>query len=58
MMEQVVTVNAIYKYQTPFVAKISNSFPGAHFAVMDVHALVSLPSLASRITSTDGQMYR
>lgn len=44
MMEQVVTVNAIYKYQTPLVAQIQNTFKEAKFAVMDVHALVS-PSL-------------
>lgn len=46
MMEQVVTVNAIYKYQTPFVAEISKTFTEAKFAVMDVHALVSAHSSA------------
>lgn len=56
MMEQVATVNAVYEYRTPFVTKISNTFPGAHFAVMDVHALVSYPYLVSRITPTTSRL--
>lgn len=41
MMEQAVTSNAIYDYRTAFAAKIGDSFKGAHFAVMDMHALIS-----------------
>ncbi|GAB7339922.1 hypothetical protein MBLNU457_6445t1 [Dothideomycetes sp. NU457] len=39
MLEQVVTVNAIYEYRTPYMVKIMNSFPGASFAVMDMYSL-------------------
>lgn len=41
MMEQVVGVNAVYKYRTPFDVVIKGRYPGAHFAVYDVHGLVS-----------------
>ncbi|KAJ9629894.1 hypothetical protein H2203_002278 [Taxawa tesnikishii (nom. ined.)] len=41
MMEQVETVNAIYDYRTPFAAVISDKYPGAHFAVYDVNALMT-----------------
>lgn len=41
MMEQVVGVNAVYKYRTPFEVVIERRYPGAHFAVMDMHGLVS-----------------
>lgn len=41
MLEEVVTVNAIYEYKTPFVAEISKTFPEARFALFDVHSLVS-----------------
>ncbi|USW54667.1 Putative GDSL lipase/esterase, SGNH hydrolase superfamily [Septoria linicola] len=41
MMEQVVTVNAIYEYQTPFVKRITKEFEDARFAVFDMHALIS-----------------
>lgn len=41
MLEQVVTSNAIYDYRTAFSAKIGKSFQGAHFAVMDMHGLLS-----------------
>ena len=40
MLEQVVTVNSIYEYRTPFEAKIAERYPGASFAVYDVHGLV------------------
>lgn len=42
MMEQVVTVNAIYEYHTPFAVRLSKDFVGARFAVMDMHSLVSI----------------
>lgn len=42
MMEQVVNVNAVYKYRTPYEVEVSRRYPGAHFAVFDVHDLVSL----------------
>lgn len=41
MMEQVVLVNAVYEYRTAFAAVINRRYPGAHFALMDVHGLVS-----------------
>jgi hypothetical protein len=41
MMEQIVTVNSIYQYRTPFVAEVGKTFNGAKFAVFDVHSLVS-----------------
>ena len=41
MMEQVVTVNSIYDYRTPFEVVIERSWPGASFAVYDVNGLVS-----------------
>lgn len=40
MLESVVTVNDVYKYRTPYEVKLANSFPGAHFAVMDMYGLV------------------
>lgn len=39
MMEQVVTVNAIYEYRTPFAARVAREFEGASLAVYDVHGL-------------------
>ena len=41
MLEQVVTVNAIFEYRTPFAVEIKKRFPGASIAVFDVHGLVS-----------------
>ena len=40
MLEQVVTVNSIYEYRTPFEVKVANRFPGSSWAVFDVHGLV------------------
>ncbi|WPB01764.1 uncharacterized protein RHO25_006396 [Cercospora beticola] len=41
MLEQVVTVNAIFECQTPFVKRISREFEDARFAIFDMHALIS-----------------
>lgn len=41
MLEQVVTVNAVYDYRTPFEVEIAKRYSGASFAVYDVHGLVS-----------------
>lgn len=41
MLEQVVTSNEVYEYRTPFAAKLADSFKGAHFALFDMHALIS-----------------
>lgn len=41
MYEYVSLVNDVFKYQTPYLAKISNRIPGAHIAVMDINGLVS-----------------
>lgn len=40
MWEQVITVNDIYKYKTPFELLVARRYPGAHFAVMDMYSLV------------------
>lgn len=41
MRDQAVTANAIYAYRTAFIAKIGDSFKGASFALMDMHALIT-----------------
>jgi hypothetical protein len=41
MMEQVVTVNSIYDYRTPFEVVIERNWPGASFVVYNVNGLVS-----------------
>ena len=51
MMEQVVTVNRIYDFQTPFVTRISEDFREARFAVMDMHGLVSCVSTTMIVRS-------
>ena len=40
MMEYVTLVNSIYEYRTPYAVEIAKNFPGADFAVFDVHGLV------------------
>jgi hypothetical protein len=40
MKETVVTVNDVYKYQTPFEVLVQRRYPGANFAVMDMYSLV------------------
>ncbi|EMC93212.1 carbohydrate esterase family 16 protein [Baudoinia panamericana UAMH 10762] len=40
MLEQVVTVNSIYDYRTPFEVEIARRYPGASFAVFNVHDLM------------------
>ncbi|KAF2235564.1 carbohydrate esterase family 16 protein [Viridothelium virens] len=41
MLEQVVSVNGIYKYELPFEVKLANRYPGAHFALYDVYSLMN-----------------
>ncbi|KAL1966150.1 hypothetical protein VTN77DRAFT_4702 [Rasamsonia byssochlamydoides] len=41
MWESVATVNDVYKYQTPYELLVAKRYPGAHFAVMDINALIS-----------------
>ncbi|KAK4499334.1 hypothetical protein PRZ48_009847 [Zasmidium cellare] len=41
MLESVATVNSIYEYRTAFAAQISSAFKDAHFAVFDVHGLMT-----------------
>lgn len=43
MNEYVSTVNSIYQYRTPFEVAVANRYPGANFALFDVHSLVRLP---------------
>lgn len=42
MEEQVVTVNRIYDFQTPFEVVLKREMPGCRVAVMDMHGLVSV----------------
>lgn len=42
MEEQVVGVNAVYKYRTAFETQLANEYPGAKIVVYDVHQLVSV----------------
>ncbi|KAK5111661.1 hypothetical protein LTR62_004766 [Meristemomyces frigidus] len=37
MLEQVVSVNALYKYRTPYEVELAKRYPGAEFAVYNVH---------------------
>lgn len=41
MWEELVNVNRVFKYQTPFELLIARRYPGAFFAVMDMYGLVS-----------------
>lgn len=41
MWEQVVLVNDVYKYQTPYELLVAKRYPGAHFAIFDTYSLVS-----------------
>jgi hypothetical protein len=41
MLEQVISVNGIYKYELPFEVKLANRYPGASFALFDMYSLVS-----------------
>ena len=47
MMEQVVTINSIFNYRTPFEVVIERNWPGASFAVFDVNGLVSVTELVN-----------
>ncbi len=47
MIQEVATVNAIFKYRTPYAVEIKRRFPGAKVAVFDVHGLVRSPSSLS-----------
>lgn len=41
MMQTAVTTNAVYEYRTAFATKIGDSFKGAHFALLDMHSLIT-----------------
>jgi hypothetical protein len=41
MWEQVITVNDVVKYKTPFEVLVKHRWPGARVAVMDMYGLVS-----------------
>jgi len=41
MWEQVVTVNEVFDYRTPYAALLSRNYPGAKFAVMDIYSLLT-----------------
>ena len=43
MVEQVVTVNDIFDYRTPYDVVLAKQFPGASFAVYNVNGLVRRP---------------
>jgi hypothetical protein len=40
MLEYVSLVNAIFKYETPYLTEVVNRYPGAHIAVMNINGLV------------------
>lgn len=42
MQEQVALVNEVYEYRTPYAVELNKTYPGASFAVYDVHGLVSI----------------
>lgn len=44
MFEYVSLVNTVFKYETPYLTEATKQFPGAHIAVMDISALVSVTS--------------
>ena len=44
MLEYVSLVNAVFKYETPYLTEVVKQFPGAHIAVMDINGLVSARS--------------
>lgn len=41
MKEYTSLVNSIFNYRTPFEVKVANRYPGASFAVFDVHSLLT-----------------
>jgi hypothetical protein len=42
MREQVALVNEAWRYKLPYEVRLANRYPGANFALYDVHRLVSL----------------
>ena len=51
MLEYVSLVNAVFKYETPYLTEVVKQFPRAHIAVMDINGLVSVGSL--RLVNAD-----
>lgn len=41
MKEYSTTVNTVFNYRVPFELKLANRYPGAHFAIFDVHSLIT-----------------
>jgi hypothetical protein len=41
MEEDVVLVNSVFQYRTPYELHIADRYPGAHFAIYDVHSLLT-----------------
>jgi hypothetical protein len=41
MFEYVSLVNAVFKYETPYLTEVVKQFPGVHIAVMNINGLVS-----------------
>lgn len=41
MREQVIALNQVFDYRTPYELLIAKRYPGARFAVMDTYSLVS-----------------
>lgn len=63
MLEYVSLVNNVFKYETPYLTKVVNQFPGAQIAVMDINGLVSGRSLhymdanvLTRVSTADGHL--
>ncbi|KAL9079670.1 MAG: hypothetical protein Q9157_001446 [Trypethelium eluteriae] len=39
--EEALLTNSVYQYRTPYELLVANRYPGAHFAIYDVHGLIS-----------------
>lgn len=48
MFEYVSLVNAVFKYETPYLTEVEKRFPGAHIAVMDINGLVGASTPPSK----------
>lgn len=46
VQEEVVTTNAIFRYQLPYESRVANRYPDANFALFDVNSLVGFPYFA------------
>lgn len=57
MVEEVVSVNAIFDYRTAWAVELAKQYPGASIAVYNVNGLVSAASANLRLTIADSQCH-